>query len=1257
MKILRMRYLKIVLIMAVLVFGADNIFSQNYHFKEFHKQESLSNIQVSNFFQDSFGFLWIATSDGLNRYDGSSVKIYKNKQGDPNSLPDNDVNRIIEDKDRNLWVSCFNSIGKLDRNTDKFIKYSLDHFGFKRPPQVYNALLDSDGHVWFTLSELGLIRYDKETNQFVNIKLSDENESTYWGEVHSVIQLRNGVILAADVTSGIKKYNPTIDMFEPFLLKPNYSTEGITEMLEGRSGDIWLLGGGLYIKYSPSQYIVKEFDLLKNSIIKNIFDYPNGIVEDDEGNLWIAIHTKGLFKFDNQIEKIKQYIHDPSDLHSILDNKISMLYKDKYGIIWMSYVDGGVTLLDPISNPFEFTPINLQSDNQNNQIIVRQIESSLIDKNELIIGTNNEGILIYNKESKKTKKLILHDGIINSDTTLNVTSLTTDHEGNIWYSVNNSSLKKYDKKSGIIFSFNSPHDGKTAQPRIISDIKISANNHIWISSTYGVDQFDSRKNVFTPIPRIMNKPIPNDLQESIISIKKNKQPISSLLKVGEGENLESDFILDTQSKVLVMSMGEGRAIGGMFDSGTLLGKNGKTIWSLSDIYKTFYAGGAFKNRFGLDALNLEKGDYKLSFSSDIGHSYGNWNALPPTDSTSWGIQIFNLSDNEYSEFKTMITEAMQNNEYLPFEMGRIVYFSKKYSNNIWIGTNTNSFFRYDLLSGEYKQFNFDEANLTNASHFINTFYEDLDGTIWVGTYASLIRVDSNTDELSVFSTEEGLPGGIIFSIVEDNLGALWIYSSGGLSKLNKNAPIKEYAFVNYDSRDGIEGLTSTRAVWKDESGEIYFGGRGGLISFMPGSINEKKPDIVVYNFKIDDVSIFDDSLDYSLQYGIYNTNSIELSYDQNDIAFEFSAIHFSRPEKNNLMYQLEGFNNKWYVSDRNYASFTNLDPGKYVFRVKGSNGDGIWNEKGRTISILINPPWWQTTLAYIGYGLSLILLIFSVDRFQRRRLLNKAKERMKIQEAEHRAEAAELQSRAIQAESERKTKELEEARELQLSMLPKQLPQLPNLDIAVYMKTATEVGGDYYDFNLGIDGTLTVVLGDATGHGMKAGTMVTTTKSLFNVLAPNPNIIDTFHEMTRCLKLMQLEKLSMCMTMLKIQENKIQMSSAGMPPILFYRKESQSVEEYVLKGMPLGTFQDFPYTLKSSKLSMGDTILLMSDGYPELMNEEKEMYGYKRAKNLFEESVNRTPEEIIETLTKAGSDWVNDQDPDDDVTFVVIKVK
>lgn len=331
---------------------------------------------------------------------------------------------------------------------------------------------------------------------------------------------------------------------------------------------------------------------------------------------------------------------------------------------------------------------------------------------------------------------------------------------------------------------------------------------------------------------------------------------------------------------------------------------------------------------------------------------------------------------------------------------------------------------------------------------------------------------------------------------------------------------------------------------------------------------------------------------------------------------------------------------------------------------KGSNSDGVWNNDGKTISIIISPPWWQTIFAYISYVLIFALLVYTIDRIQRHRLLGKERSMATLREAQLRAETAELQAKAAEAqaqvmqiENDRKTQELEEARELQLSMLPEKLPDLPNLDIAVFMKTATEVGGDYYDFNVAMDGTLTVVLGDATGHGMKAGTMVTTAKSLFHSYSGNKDILFTFHEMTRCIKQMRMQTLSMCLTMLKIKGAQLTMSAAGMPPVFIFRRESRLIEEHLMKGMPLGTMNNFPYEIKEMNLNPGDALLILSDGLPELQNNNGELYGYKRVRNKFEEVAESSPEEIITSLKNDGSAWVNDEDPEDDVTFVVIKVK
>ncbi len=262
-----------------------------------------------------------------------------------------------------------------------------------------------------------------------------------------------------------------------------------------------------------------------------------------------------------------------------------------------------------------------------------------------------------------------------------------------------------------------------------------------------------------------------------------------------------------------------------------------------------------------------------------------------------------------------------------------------------------------------------------------------------------------------------------------------------------------------------------------------------------------------------------------------------------------------------------------------------------------------------------------------------------------------------IEELELKRKAVEEQAEIIKAENERKSIELEEARQLQIAMLPKKLPQLPNLDIAVYMQTATEVGGDYYDFYVSEDGELTAVIGDATGHGMKAGTIVTITKSLFNSLAHDDDILNTFSKISKVIKDMKFRQLSMCLMMLKIKDDILRISSAAMPHALIYRKNKNLIEEIVLEGMPLGAMNNFPYQIEQTKIVKGDTILLMSDGFPELLNDKKEMYGYERVIRSFKKVTDKSPQEIINYLKCESTAWINGKDPDDDVTFVVIKVE
>ncbi len=289
-----------------------------------------------------------------------------------------------------------------------------------------------------------------------------------------------------------------------------------------------------------------------------------------------------------------------------------------------------------------------------------------------------------------------------------------------------------------------------------------------------------------------------------------------------------------------------------------------------------------------------------------------------------------------------------------------------------------------------------------------------------------------------------------------------------------------------------------------------------------------------------------------------------------------------------------------------------------------------------------------------GYQFGLVGLTIATSVYLARDI---ARTNDRLIEKEREAKEKELEHLLLEAEDTRKTKELEEARALQMSMLPQELPVLSSVEIAVHMQTATEVGGDYYDFHQAEDGTLTVAIGDATGHGLKAGMMVAIVKSMFKRGGSVPDIRAFFEDSTRVLKQMDLGNLFMGLTLLQITDGRLSASAAGMPPIMIYRKADREIETVTLKGMPLGAFHNFPYQYYESNFSLGDTVLLMSDGFPELFDRKREMFGMERAEKLFQEIGDTAPNEIINRLQEEVRNWGDDQAPEDDVTFVVLGMR
>ena len=1225
-----------------LVFLISNVFAQNVgSMQTISIPDGLSSPNVKNVYQDRFGYIWIMTEDGLNRYDGSIIKIYRNDPDNPKSLYNNSVYSAVEDTAGYLWIGGTGVVSRYDYATENFDTKVLNSASpSEKERLVISLFTDSKGRIWAGTSGSSVHKLNPESNSFEPVYYNkDENMMGGASQIWSITELKNGKILLADFIRGIYQYDETSGKFFKFFLSDNFTPDNILKIQEDDDGLIWFFGTNKVIRYNPNFYsyeILDEFNLQKPL-------YHLGFHKVSDDNYIIVSEPLGLIRYNPKTSTIIETIKTPLTPY--------WFTSDKFGIIWIAAY-GGLIKYDPNREPFTHVQFNTTENQNDRSSIIKYLNLDKFDKHFAWLLSSDNTIKKYNLQNGNTQ--IFNIPVSNLNPQLQLDRFIQDRQGNIILgSTNNSGIFKFGIQNHELAELN--EIPKAAALRFNTrDFAFDQNNNLYIASTNGLITYNSSNHSQRILPTITNRRYNAQTEKEVQQALIDSDKLALITKADESKSYSIDFSLKQDSYIFIRCLGEGliddRSGNLVWDYGTLRRSDGNVIFEMQDFLKTFHAGGAYKNRMQYETLNLEKGEYNLKYTMDGGHSYNHFNAVPPDDSTNYGIQIYKITEASYKNLREQLNLELNDKKPLPIGALSDVEVSRKFSNSIYLSSDTRGLIKYNILDSSYTQYTFNPIQNNNQKNWLQNCYEDISGNVWISTAQGLVWLNPDNGKWRVFTEKDGLPSNNILNTIEDNNGDLWIISLGGLSKFNKNDPAEKWNFVNYDTRDGITGYSFNGDPVKTPEGELLFIVGDGLHRFTPGKLNSIKPDIIIDDLKISDVSIFDSDNPVKLTKSLMESKSITLPYDMNDLSFNFNVIHYSRPYKNRLYYKMDGFNQNWIESELGTATFTNLEPGQYEFKVRGISADGIRNDEGASLKIKIAPPWWKTTLAYIGYFLLFAGFVFSVDRVQRRRLLTKERAANAIKEAELKVQLAE-------AENERQTKELEEARQLQLSMLPKQLPKLPNLDIAVYMKTATEVGGDYYDFHVGMDGSLTVVVGDATGHGMKAGTMVTTAKSLFNSYAPNPDILFSFQEITRCIKQMNMGKMSMCMTMLKIQDSRMQMSSAGMPPSFVFRRDTRIVEEHLMQGMPLGTMDKFPYKILDTKLKAGDTILLLTDGLPELQNENDELYGYKRIRNVFEEVAEKNPEEIISFLKEEGSMWVNNKDPEDDVTFVVIKVK
>ena len=968
--------------------------------------EGLSSPNVTDVLQDSYGFLWIATFNGVQKYDGYRFETFKNIPGKSSSLQSNQAWGLEEDADHNIWVATDIGASKFDRKKNEFVNYPLIS-NFNIPIEggrIFNIFMDSQQRLWATTQNLELIIYDPATDQWVFAKydVPGSDQLIHYGFSIGITEDLKGGIWFGSSAYGLMHLPKNETAFKPV---PSNQLEGfnfseseniITSLYSDSSSILWITTRDGIYKYNPETGImlsIKQYDGTQNNNWKNW----NRILPDTEGNIWITNNYRGMLKFDG-ISDTFQEITIAGRLYmrgNGWDITLSDFIIDKSGIFWFGSMGAGLLKYDPVNKPFSYFS---HDDNDPGGISpngVFGILASKIKPGKIYVGVRGEGFNIFDPEKRTFEKVSYK--VVDDLFGGSVRSFAEDKDGTLWLGTWGDGLIKLDQNYKEVTRYKYiPQTTNTISNNQVRVIKPDQYGKIWVGTNNGLNILNPDTGNFQRVVSKNTKTYPETLIKEMETLSRTDQNVAIIDQVRDFEERSSPIEIKSAGTYWLMSVGEGDQVS-MADVGWIQNASNDTIWKFPDFENNFYAGGALKNRIIISPVNLQPGNYTLNYKTDDSHAYGKWNSEEPDQSSLYGILLIQPENEAQSEsFRNRIQENQQGlfisgNNISDIEIGG------KY---VWVSANGQGLNRIDPDSNSVTYFLHkpDDENSLSSDN-IGDIFEDSRGMIWLATSEGINKLDPTTEKITRYSEVDGLPTNLTEAILEGDNGEMWIATQNGLSQMVTNEVLDKVTFINYNSSDGLGAdiflpLGATRAP----DGRFYFGGDHGLTTFSSVTANNVPPKLIISNFLISNKSVLDMGEDSPLTTSLLNAKNIGLSSEQNNLSFEFSALHFANPEKNQYAHKLIGYDEDWIYDNRNFASYTNLDPGSYEFAVRASNAYGIWNEEGISLSITISPPWWQTWWAYILYAVLLILGVFIVDRTLRRRIKLKERERSREKE-------------------------------------------------------------------------------------------------------------------------------------------------------------------------------------------------------------------------------------------------------------------
>jgi len=473
-----------------------SIAQSEINFEKYSVKDGLSSSVVNSICQDSYGFLWIGTENGLNRFDGYNFKVYKHNPSDSTSIPGDNISSIIEDHDGNIWIAGFDAVAKFDRSTNKFISYSIEKY-YSEPTNVTSIMEDSQNRIWIATNIFGIQLIDEHNKRFLIVGKTDNKINREWGNVCSITETNKGEIFAADygqsssldsirTQQGLYTFNEKNKTFELKNRLPKNISTSISNFVEDDFGNLWFSSNNKsqIFNFNPATNQIKSVAL---SIPSQSVITITTIFKDNDGYLWIGT-TSGLIKYNPVSNKSVYYLNDNTNPNSISSNQVASIYQDSFGQLWIGTLDGGLNKVDLGKQPIhsyklphdKMRPIAIDA--------VSCITTSPDNDDVIWIGTMGNGLYSFNRKNGSFMFFRYDKNNKQSISGNNIFALTWDNSGNLWAATDSSLTKinvKTNEATRYLENLSGLDDGYLSANEIISD----KTGKLWLATLHGVDIF------------------------------------------------------------------------------------------------------------------------------------------------------------------------------------------------------------------------------------------------------------------------------------------------------------------------------------------------------------------------------------------------------------------------------------------------------------------------------------------------------------------------------------------------------------------------------------------------------------------------------------------------------------------------------------------------------------------------------------------------------------------------------------------------